>query len=123
MTTFQRPCRLTIYISGSSKHHHKPLLDVIVHRAQAAGLAGATVLRGIEGHGASGDVHTIRLLDVSDRLPHTVVIFDEEGKLRDFVQHNDDCVHGWLIALEALEICLPDNEITLPQPPLPDPAR
>jgi PII-like signaling protein len=104
MTTFLRPSRLTIYVCDSAMYQHKPLCDVIVRRAHDAGLSGATVLRGIEGFGRSGDVHTARLLDVSDHLPVTIVIVDDEDELRDFVHSNDDCVHGRLVTLETLEI-------------------
>jgi PII-like signaling protein len=104
MTTFTRPCRMTIYVCDTATHHHKQLCDVLVHRAHEAGLSGATVLRGIEGFGRSGDVHTIRIVDISDHLPIAVVIVDDEDKLRDFAQRNDDVVHGRLVTLEPLEI-------------------
>ena len=104
MSSFERPCQLTIYVCDSAVHHHKPLCDAIVHRAHEAGLAGATVLRGIEGFGRSGDIHTTRILDVSDHLPISIVIVDEDAKLRDFVHHNDDLLHGRLVTLDQLEI-------------------
>jgi len=104
MAATQRPCRLTIYVCDSAVHHHQPLSDVIVRRARQDGLSGAAVLRGIEGFGRSGDVHTIRLLDLADHLPLAVVLVDEEARLRDFVHRNDDCIHGQLVTLEPLEI-------------------
>jgi PII-like signaling protein len=104
MTSFERPSQLTIYVCDNAVHHHKPLCDVIVHRAQEAGLAGATVLRGIEGFGRAGDIHTTRILDVSDHLPISIVIVDDDAKLRDFVHHNDDVLHGRLVTLDQLEI-------------------
>jgi PII-like signaling protein len=107
MTRFERPRRLTIFVCDSAREHHKPLCDVIVRRAQEAGLSGATVLRGIEGFGRSGDIHTTRILDVSDHLPVSIVIIDDEAKLRDFVHHNDDLLHGRLITLDSLEIYSP----------------
>lgn len=48
-----RALRLTILIGESDLWHHKPVYAEIVHRAHAAGLAGASVFRGIEGFGAS----------------------------------------------------------------------
>jgi PII-like signaling protein len=98
------PARLTIYLCDSARFQHKPLGDVIVRRAQAEGLAGATVLRGIEGFGRGGDIHTTRILDVSDHLPMTVVLIDDEDRLRDFVNHNADCLRGRLISLERIEL-------------------
>ncbi|HEY5231208.1 MAG TPA: DUF190 domain-containing protein [Acidothermaceae bacterium] len=104
MATFERPSRLTVYVCESARYQHKALCDVIVHRAHDAGLSGATVLRGVEGFGRSGDVHTTRILDISDHLPVAVVIVDDESKLRDFVHSNDDCIHGRLVTLERLEV-------------------
>ena len=109
MATFERPCRLTVYVCDSARFHHKALCDVIVHRAHQAGLSGATVLRGVEGFGRSGDVHTTRILDISDHLPIAIVIVDDETKLRDFVRSNDDCIQDRLITLERLEVYNPSG--------------
>ncbi len=50
--------RLTIFIGENDQWHHKPLYTEIVHRAHRMGLAGASVIRGIEGYGASSRIHT-----------------------------------------------------------------
>jgi uncharacterized protein len=115
MATYDQSSRLTVYVCDSARYQHMALSDVIVHRAHEAGLSGATVLRGVEGFGRSGDVHTTRILDVSDHLPVAIVIVDDESKLRDFVRSNDDCIHGRLVTLERLEVYNPvgGNE---PQP-------
>lgn len=41
--------RLTIMVGESDQAHHHPVYTEIVHRAHKAGLAGASVFRGIEG--------------------------------------------------------------------------
>lgn len=102
--TILEPARLTIYLCDSARFHHKPLSDVIVHRAREAGLAGATVFRGIEGFGRAGDIHTTRILDVSDHLPIAVALIDDESRLRDFVDRNADCLDNRLVTLERLEV-------------------
>jgi PII-like signaling protein len=61
--------RLTIFVGEDNHWHHKPRYTEIVHRAHAAGLAGASVLRGIEGYGASSRIHTSRILSLSADLP------------------------------------------------------
>src|SRR6185312_14074999 len=76
--------RLTVYVGESDRHHHKPLYVEIVHRAHAAGLAGATVLRGIEGFGASRHVHTTRILSLTEDLPVVVVLVDEAERIERF---------------------------------------
>src|SRR5450759_1445316 len=65
--------RLTVFVGEADAYGHKPLATEIVHRAQQAGLAGATVLRGIEGFGASNHVHTTRILSLSNDLPIVIV--------------------------------------------------
>lgn len=52
--------RLSIFISENDGYRHRPLYSEIVHRAHAAGLAGASVLRGYEGYGAASGIHTSR---------------------------------------------------------------
>jgi uncharacterized protein len=53
---------LRIYIGESDRWHHKPLYEELVQAARRQGLAGATVLRGIEGCGAASRIHTSRIL-------------------------------------------------------------
>ena len=104
VSPLRHPGRLTVYVCDTATIDHHRLCDVIVQRARAAGLRGTTVLRGIEGFGRSGDIHTTRLLDVSDHLPTAVIIVDDEDRLRDFTHRNDDCFHGRLVTLEPLEV-------------------
>jgi PII-like signaling protein len=74
--------RLSIFIGESDQWHHRPLYHEIVHRARESGLAGASVLRGIEGYGASSRIHTTRILSLSEDLPVAVVIVDAAEKIR-----------------------------------------
>lgn len=74
--------RLTVLVGESDQAGHRPLYSEIVHRAHAAGLAGASVLRGIEGFGASSHIHTTRLLSLSEDLPVAVVVVDAEDRVR-----------------------------------------
>jgi PII-like signaling protein len=60
---------LRIFIGESDTWHGRPLYEAIVHRVREAGLAGATVVRGIEGFGADSRLHTSRILRLSEDLP------------------------------------------------------
>ncbi len=62
------------------------------------------MFRGIEGFGRDGDIHTTRILDVSDHLPVAVVLIDEEDRLREFVNANADCLSGRLVTFERVEL-------------------
>lgn len=96
--------RLTVYIGESDRHHHRPLYSEIVHRAHAAGLAGATVLRGIEGFGASSSVHTTRLLSLSEDLPVVVVIVDAADRVDHFALELDELITEGLVVVEDVEV-------------------
>ncbi|MFG2909623.1 DUF190 domain-containing protein [Kitasatospora sp. NPDC048286] len=96
--------RLTVLVGESDRWHHRPLYSEIVHRARAAGLAGASVFRGIEGFGASSLVHTTRLLSLSEDLPVAVVIVDEEERVRAFLPQLDGMVAEGLVLLDRCEV-------------------
>ncbi|MEQ0557667.1 DUF190 domain-containing protein [Amycolatopsis sp. NEAU-NG30] len=96
--------RLTIYIGEDDHWHHKPLYHEIVRRARDAGLAGASVLRGVEGYGASSMIHTTRILSLSEDLPVVIVIIDEERKLRAFLPQLDELIGEGLVTLDKVEV-------------------
>jgi uncharacterized protein len=96
--------RLTIFIGEDDRWHHKPLYHEIVHRAHQAGLAGASVLRGIEGYGASSRIHTTRILSLSEDLPLVIVIVDQEERIRAFLPELDELVTEGLVILDPVEV-------------------
>jgi PII-like signaling protein len=99
-----RALRLTVYIGENDTWHHRPLYAEIVHRARAAGLAGASVFRGVEGFGASSMIHTSRLLSLSEDLPVAVVIVDTEERVRAFLPQLDELVGEGLVTLDDCEV-------------------
>lgn len=96
--------RLTIFLSEDDVWHHKPLYHEIVHRAHTAGLAGATVLRGIEGYGASSRIHTTRLLSLSEDLPIAVIIVDAAERVREFLPQLDELVEEGMVILDEVQV-------------------
>ncbi|WP_371552144.1 DUF190 domain-containing protein [Streptomyces sp. NBC_00554] len=99
-----RALRVTIFIGENDTWHRKPLYTEIVHRARAAGIAGASVFRGIEGFGASSLIHTSRLLSLSEDLPVAVVIVDTEEHVRAFLPTLDALVTEGLVILDDCEV-------------------
>jgi len=96
--------RLTIFVGEGDQWHHKPLYTEVVHRAHQAGLADASVLRGIEGYGASNRIHTNRLLSLSEDLPVAIIIVDAEDRVRDFLPQLDELVHEGLVIIDPVEV-------------------
>jgi hypothetical protein len=99
-----RAMRLTIFVDVDDIWHHKPLYHEIVHRAHEAGLAGATVLRGIEGFGATSAIHTSRILSLAEDLPAVIIIVDAEPKIREFLPQLDDLVQEGMVILDEVHV-------------------
>jgi PII-like signaling protein len=93
-----------IYIGESDTWHGRPLYEAIVHMLRERGLAGATVLRGIEGFGAKQHLHTTRILSLSQDLPILIEIVDQEDRLRAILPELDAMVADGLITLERVEV-------------------
>lgn len=96
--------RLTIFVGESDQYRHHPLYTEIVHRAHKAGLAGATVLRGIEGYGASSHIHTTRLLSLSEDLPIAIVLVDDAERIDAFLPQLDELVDEGLVIIDDVQV-------------------
>lgn len=99
-----RALRVTIFVDVDDVWHHKPLYHEIVHRAHSAGLAGATVLRGIEGFGAGSAIHTSRILSLAEDLPAVIIIVDTEAKVREFLPQLDELVTEGMVILDEVDV-------------------
>jgi len=93
-----------IYIGESDQFHGRPLYQAIVEFLRERGLAGATVLRGIEGFGAHARLHTARILRLSEDLPVLIEVVDEADRLRAILPELDAMVADGLITLERVEV-------------------
>ena len=96
--------RLTIFVGESDHHGHTPLATEIVQRAHRAGLAGASVFRGVEGYGASNHIHTTRILSLSDDLPIAIIIVDTEEAIQRFVPELDELITEGLVILDEVKV-------------------
>lgn len=104
MTIPEEGYLLRIFVGESDKHEGKPLYEWLVLKAREAGLAGATVLRGIEGFGAHSRLHTAKILRLSEDLPIVVEIVDAREKIEAFMPVVDRAIDEGLVTLERVQV-------------------
>jgi uncharacterized protein len=99
---------LRIFIGETDRADGKPLYETIVTQAREQGLAGATVLRGVEGFGARSRIHTARILRLSEDLPIVIELVDTEEKIKAFMPTVDRLFErsgsGGMVTLERAEV-------------------
>jgi PII-like signaling protein len=95
---------LRIFVGESDRWHGKPLYQAIVERVREEGLAGATVLRGIEGFGADSRLHTARILRLSEDLPVVIEIVDSAEQIDRVLPVLDEMVGEGMVTLERVEV-------------------
>jgi uncharacterized protein len=95
---------LRIFIGESDTWHGKPLYQAILQRLREEGLAGATVIRGIEGFGAKSHLHTSRILRLSEDLPLVIEVVDEAARIDAELLMLDEMVEDGLVTLERTEV-------------------
>jgi uncharacterized protein len=95
---------LRLFIGESDTWHGKPLYQAIIERVRKEGLAGATVIRGIEGFGADSRLHTSRILRLSEDLPVVIEIVDTPDQIDRVVPILDEMVGEGMLTLERVQI-------------------
>jgi PII-like signaling protein len=95
---------LRIFIGEDDKFGGSPLHEAIVLKARELHLAGATVLRGPIGFGASSRLHTTKILRLSEDLPLVIEIVDSEDNINSFLPTLDGMMSSGLITLEKVQV-------------------
>ena len=95
---------LRIFIGDSDRWEGRPLHEAILLAAREAGLAGATVLRGMAGFGASSRIHTTKILRLSEDLPIVIEIVDRAEKIQAILPVLDRMVTEGMITLERVQV-------------------
>lgn len=106
MTIDEDGVLLRVFIGESDRHEHRPLHEAIVQTARELGLAGATVLRGIEGFGANSVVHKAALLELSADLPLVIEIVDRQEKIQQLLPKLEGMVKEGMITMEYVAVVL-----------------
>ncbi len=100
----QKACLVRIFIGESDHLNGKPLHEAIVLKAREMGMAGATVVRGIMGFGASSRLHTLKILRLSEDLPIVVEIVDKRERVDLLLPFLEEHVREGLVTLEEVEV-------------------
>src|SRR5712691_2992358 len=97
---------MRVFIGESDKYHGKPLYEALLERFRTKGLAGATVLRGVAGFGASSKLHTDKILRLSIDLPIIIEVVETEEAIQAILPDLDEIIGGGLITLERARVIL-----------------
>ena len=90
----------------SGKHKGKPLYEAILLMLRERGFAGATVVRGVAGFGASARIHTEKVLRLSLDLPIIIEVVETEERIQQVMPELDGMIGGGLITLERARVVL-----------------
>jgi PII-like signaling protein len=95
---------LRVFVGESNRWHGQPLYTAIVEELRRAGLAGATVFRGIEGYGAHQVVHAARVFDLAADLPILIEVIDDEARIRAALPILGSMIQEGRVTLESVEV-------------------
>jgi PII-like signaling protein len=95
---------LRIFIGESDTYEGQPLYEAIVLALRREGLAGATVLRGIEGFGKSSRVHTAHILRLSEDLPIVIECVDTAENIEAILPTLDTMIGDGLVTMERVDV-------------------
>jgi len=95
---------MRIFIGEADKHRGRPLYRELVELFRREKLAGATVLRGVEGFGAKSHMHTTHLLRLSQDLPVVTEVVDGQQNIDRVMPQIDAMVGEGLITMEKVRV-------------------
>jgi len=97
---------MRVFIGENDKYHGRPLYEALIERFRGKGLAGATVLRGIAGFGASSKMHTDKVLRLSVDLPLIIEVVETDDVIQGILPDLSEMIGGGLITLEKANVIL-----------------
>jgi len=101
--TFQPATLLRVFIDENEKLHGQPLYEAIIMKARELELAGATAIRGVFGFGVDHQIHTAKLLQLSQDLPMVVEIVDTEENINKILPFINENIIDGMVTLETIK--------------------
>jgi len=94
-----------IFLGESDKWHHTPLARALLERLRSEGFAGATIVHGVAGFGASSVIHTASVLDLSTDLPVVIEVVDDQAHVDRLLPILDEMITGGaLVTVENVRV-------------------
>jgi len=97
---------MRIYLSESARSDGHDALTAVVEALAAAGIAGATAFKGIEGYGSHRTISSERVLDAWMDLPVLIEVVDEDETIRNFLPTLERILFDGLVTLERVQTLL-----------------
>jgi CBS domain-containing protein len=104
MNIVGRGRRVRIYAGETTQHGSQPLFMALLEFLRAEGAAGATVVRGVAGFGATSRLHTATLLRLSEDLPMVLDWVDTPERVERLLPHLREMVTEGLITVEDVQV-------------------
>jgi PII-like signaling protein len=104
MRTESQAHLLRIFVNESDRHEGRSVYETIIRLAREQGLAGATALRAIEGYGAAGRIHSVKVLHLSEDVPIVVEIIDTPERIASFIPVLDKIVAEGVVTVEKIHV-------------------
>ncbi len=95
---------LRIYLSEGRKYEGLPLHEWLLKKARDSGMAGATILRGMAGYGVDSQIHTAKILTLSQNLPLVIELVDSSDKVDAYLDLVDDAIDEGLATVEEVKV-------------------
>ncbi len=95
---------VTIYVNSTDQWHGRALYSAIVHVCQQQGIAGASVTRCVEGYGAHHQLHTTRLLELSENLPVRIEVVDLPERIEPLLATLKEMIGEGLVTVSDVHI-------------------
>ena len=94
-----------IFIGEGEQWQRRPLERALLERLREEGFAGATVIRGVAGFGATSVIHTSTLVALSADLPILIEVVDDDEHVQKLVSILDEMLTGGgLVTMERVRV-------------------
>lgn len=96
--------RLSIFVGENHRHKGKPLFEAIIQKALEQGLAGATIIKGIESFGSHHEIHTGKVLRLAEDMPLVIEIVDSSEKIDAFLPCLDEIMEEGTVTVSDVKV-------------------